>query len=65
MLIEIGNYSISTATKAFKHMILTTEQQRAAEAIRRFITRAVQRSIHPADKGESTMQQLDKTCGPV
>jgi hypothetical protein len=27
--------------------------------------RAVQRSIHPADKGESTMQQLDETCGPV
>jgi exodeoxyribonuclease-5 len=38
MLIGIGNYSISTATKAFKHMILTTEQERAAEAIRRFLT---------------------------
>src|ERR1700693_5162200 len=38
MPIEIGNYSISTATKAFKQMILTTEQERAAEAIRRFIT---------------------------
>ena len=38
LLIETGNYSISTATKAFKQMILTLEQERAAEAIRRFIT---------------------------
>jgi transposase len=28
-------------------------------------TRAVQRSIHPGAKGESTMQQLRETCEPA
>jgi hypothetical protein len=27
--------------------------------------RAVQRSIHPGAKGESTMQQLRETCEPA
>jgi hypothetical protein len=29
------------------------------------VGRAVQRSIHPGAKGESTMQQLRETCEPA